>query len=237
MICILGAQTLQAGTPLKYDEKVVTGKLKNGLTYYIYPNDNPRGEAVYRLFIKAGSVYETERQKGLAHFLEHMAFNGSRNFPADAMVRFLESKGAKFGADLNAHTSFNETVYKLQLPSSDPAMVDSTMMILADWATGLTIDPVEVEKERGVIMSEWLSKKDAKRDANNMLLMALLNNSRYSDRLTIGDTAVIKNCSRNDIADYYKSWYHPSLMAVAVAGDVSFASTSPATATIRHSWR
>ncbi len=220
LACIIGLQSMHAGTPLKYDEKVVTGKLKNGLTYYIYPNDNPRGEAVYRLFIKAGSVYETERQKGLAHFLEHMAFNGSRNFPADAMVRFLESKGAKFGADLNAHTSFNETVYKLQLPSSNPAMVDSTMMILADWATGLTIDPVEVEKERGVIMSEWLSKKDAKRDANNMLLMALLNNSRYSDRLTIGDTAVIKNCSRNDIADYYKSWYHPSLMAVAVAGDV-----------------
>ena len=105
-----------ATTPLRYDEKLVTGKLKNGLTYYIYPNDNPKGEAVYRLFIKAGSVYETERQKGLAHFLEHMAFNGSKNFPADGMVRFLESKGAKFGADLNAHTSFNETVYKLQLP-------------------------------------------------------------------------------------------------------------------------
>ena len=223
IIALLGAMGMQcmaAGTPLKYDDKLVTGKLDNGLTYYIYPNDNPKGEAVYRLFIKAGSVYETERQKGLAHFLEHMAFNGSRNFPADGMVRFLESKGAKFGADLNAHTSFNETVYKLQLPSSDPAMVDSTMMILADWAAGLSIDPVEVEKERGVIMSEWLSKKDAKRDANNMFLMALLNDSRYSQRLTIGDTAVIKNCDRNDIADYYKKWYHPSLMAVAVAGDV-----------------
>ena len=217
---IIGLNTMLAVTPLRYDGKLVTGKLKNGLTYYIYPNDNPKGEAVYRLFIKAGSVYETERQKGLAHFLEHMAFNGSRNFPADGMVRFLESKGAKFGADLNAHTSFNETVYKLQLPSSDPAMVDSTIMILADWAAGLSITPAEVEKERGVIMSEWLSKRDAKRDASNMLLMALLNDSRYSERLTIGDTAVIKNCDRDDIADYYKKWYHPSLMAVAVAGDV-----------------
>ncbi len=217
---VIGLQTVVAGTPLKYDDKLVTGKLENGLTYYIYPNDNPKGEAVYRLFIKAGSVYETERQKGLAHFLEHMAFNGSKNFPADGMVRFLESKGAKFGADLNAHTSFNETVYKLQLPSSDPAMVDSTMMILADWAAGLSIDSIEVEKERGVIMSEWLSKKDAKRDGNNMLLMALLNDSRYSQRITIGDTAVIKNCKRDDIADYYNKWYHPSLMAIAIVGDV-----------------
>lgn len=216
----LGMSVMLAGTPLKYDDRLVTGKLDNGLTYYIYPNDQPKGEAVYRLFIKAGSVYETERQKGLAHFLEHMAFNGSRNFPADAMVRFLESKGAKFGADLNAHTSFNETVYKLQLPCSDPAMVDSTMMILADWAGGLAIDSVEVEKERGVIMSEWLSKRDAKRDASNALLMALLNDSRYSQRLTIGDTAVIKNCDRQDIADYYDKWYHPSLMALAVVGDV-----------------
>lgn len=216
----VGLQTMQAATPLKYDEKMVTGKLENGLIYYIYPNDNPKGEAVYRLFIKAGSVYETERQKGLAHFLEHMAFNGSENFPADGMVRFLESKGAKFGADLNAHTSFNETVYKLQLPSSDPAMVDSTMMILADWAAGLSISPEEVEKERGVIMSEWLSKQDVKREGSNIFLMALLNDSRYSERITIGDTAVIKNCDRNDIADYYKKWYHPSLMAVAVAGDV-----------------
>lgn len=217
---IFGLQPLMADNPLKYDDKLVTGKLDNGLTYYIYPNDNPKGEAVYRLFIKAGSVFEEERQKGLAHFLEHLAFNGSRNFPADGMVRFLESKGAKFGADLNAHTSFNETVYKLQLPSSDPAMVDSTMMILADWAGALSIDSVEVEKERGVIMSEWLSKKDAARDANNAFLMALLNDSRYSERITIGDTAVIKNCSRDDIADFYKKWYHPSLMAVAVSGDV-----------------
>ncbi len=216
----VGILPIVAATPLKYDEKLVTGKLDNGLTYYIYPNDNPKGEAVYRLFIKAGSVYETERQKGLAHFLEHLAFNGSQNFPADAMVRFLESKGAKFGADLNAHTSFNETVYKLQLPSSDPAMVDSTMMILADWAAGLSIDSIEVEKERGVIMSEWLSKRDAAREGNNVFLMALLNDSRYSQRITIGDTAIIKNCDRREIADFYKKWYHPSLMAVAVSGDV-----------------
>lgn len=205
---------------LKYDKNLIVGKLDNGLTYYIYPNKNPKGEAVYRLFVKAGSVLEKETQQGLAHFLEHMAFNGSYHFPDDGMVRFLESKGAKFGKDLNAHTSFNETVYKLQLPSSNPQMVDSTLTILADWAGGLTIDSVQVEKERGVILSEWLSKKDAKRDSDTAFLLELLNGSFYSERMTIGDTAVIRHCTKEDIRDYYETWYHPSLMAVAVVGDI-----------------
>lgn len=207
--------------PLPADPKLIKGKLKNGLTYYIYPNDNPRGEAVYRLFVKAGSTIEHDNQKGLAHFLEHMAFNGSKHFPDDGMVRFLESKGAKFGKDLNAHTSFNETVFKLQLPSTDPLMVDSTLMILADWAGGLSIDSTQVEKERGVILSEWLSKTGPKRDSENALLMELLNGSRFAERLTIGDTAVIKHCSPERIRDYYHTWYRPSLMAVAVVGDVN----------------
>lgn len=204
----------QSSEFLQYDKNLIVRKLDNGLTYYIYPNTNPKGEAVYRLFVKAGSVMEKENQRGLAHFLEHMAFNGSYHFPSDGMVRFLESKGAKFGKDLNAHTSFNETVYKLQLPSSNPQMVDSTLTILADWAGGLSIDSMQVEKERGVILSEWLSKRDAKRDSDTAFLLELLNSSHYSERMTIGDTAVIRNCKREDILDYYQTWYHPSLMAV-----------------------
>ena len=211
----------QSSEFLQYDKNLIVGKLDNGLTYYIYPNTNPKGEAVYRLFVKAGSVMEKENQRGLAHFLEHMAFNGSYHFPSDGMVRFLESKGAKFGKDLNAHTSFNETVYKLQLPSSNPQMVDSTLTILADWAGGLSIDSMQVEKERGVILSEWLSKRDAKRDSDTAFLLELLNSSHYSERMTIGDTAVIRNCKREDILDYYQTWYHPSLMAVAVVGDIN----------------
>lgn len=207
--------------PLPADPKLIKGKLENGLTYYIYPNDNPRGEAVYRLFVKAGSTIEQDNQKGLAHFLEHMAFNGSKHFPDDGMVRFLESKGAKFGKDLNAHTSFNETVFKLQLPSANPLMVDSTLTILADWAGGLCIDSMQVEKERGVILSEWLSKTGPKHDSENALLMELLNGSRFAERLTIGDTAVIKHCSPERIRNYYNTWYRPSLMAVAVVGDVN----------------
>lgn len=205
---------------LEAPKKLEKGTLDNGLTYYIYPNPKPKGEAVYRLFIKSGSVFEKDDQRGLAHFLEHMAFNGTTHFPGNALTAFLESKGAKFGADLNAHTSMNETVYKLQLPSSDQAFVDSTIMILADWAGGLLLDSTEVEDERGVILSEWLLSVGPEYDAKNAFLLELLNDSRYSERLTIGDTAVIKNFPLSDLRNYYESWYDPSFMAVAVVGDV-----------------
>lgn len=206
--------------PLQRDPKLRMGRLDNGLTYYIYPNQTPKGEAVYRLFVKAGSVQERDDQQGLAHFLEHLAFNGTRHFPGDGIVRFLESKGAKFGKDLNAHTSFTETVYKLQLPSTDPLLVDSTLTILSDWAGGLLIAPDEVEKERGVILSEWLSRGGTQTDNSMKLVMELLNGSLYSRRITIGDTAVIRHCSPQTIRDYYEQWYRPELMAVAVVGDV-----------------
>ena len=215
----LAALTVTA-QPLQRDPQLRIGQLKNGLTYYVYPNPNPKGEAVYRLFVKAGSVQERDDQQGLAHFLEHLAFNGTRHFPGDGIVRFLESKGAKFGKDLNAHTSFTETVYKLQLPCTDPLMVDSTLTILADWAGGLTIAPDEVDKERGVILSEWLSRGGTQTDNSMRLVMELLNGSLYSRRITIGDTAIIRHCPPQTIRDYYEHWYHPALMAVAVVGDV-----------------
>jgi zinc protease len=220
-LCLFASvlQPVSAGE-LKQDKKLVKGKLSNGLTYYIYPNDYPKGEAVYRLFIKSGSVYEDEPQRGLAHFLEHMAFNGIRHFPGDGIVRFLESKGAKFGKDLNAHTSFNETVYKLQLPAHDPGLVDTTLTILADWAGNLLLDSAEIEKERGVIFSEWLSKTGPKNDVQEALLMEILNSSRYSQRIVIGDTGVIKHFPHPLLREYYRTWYRPDLMAVAVAGDV-----------------
>ena len=220
MMLVSLAAVAAMAQPLRYDPKLLTGKLANGLTYYIYPNDNPKGEAVYRLFIKTGSLMEEDRQRGLAHFLEHMAFNGTRHFPGDGIVKFLESKGAKFGKDLNAHTSFTETVYKLQLPTTDKALVDSTLTILADWADGLRFDPAEVEKERGVILSEWLSRGGNKVDNNKRLLYELLNGSKYARRLTIGDTAIIRHFKVKDIRDYYEQWYDPSLMAIAVVGDI-----------------
>ena len=216
----LATLTAMASEPLKRDPKLRMGKLDNGLTYYVYPNQTPKGEAVYRLFVKAGSVNERDDQQGLAHFLEHLAFNGTRHFPGDGIIRFLQSRGAKFGKDLNAHTSFNETVYKLQLPTGDPHLVDTTLTILADLASGLLIDSVEVEKERGVILSEWLSRGGTQTDNSMRLVMELLNGSLYSRRITIGDTAVIRHATAETIRQYYEQWYRPQLMAVAVVGDV-----------------
>lgn len=219
-ILLLLMPLLASAQLLSRDPQLRMGRLKNGLTYYIYPNQTPRGEAVYRLFVKSGSVNERDDQQGLAHFLEHLAFNGTKHFPGDGIVRFLESKGAKFGKDLNAHTSFNETVYKLQLPCTDPLMVDSTLTILADWACGLTIDPAEVEKERGVILSEWLSRGGTQTDNSMRLVREILNGSIYDRRITIGDTAIIRHASPETIRQYYEQWYRPELMALAVVGDV-----------------
>lgn len=209
-----------AAKPLKRDPNLRVGRLDNGLTYYIYPNSRPKGEAVYRLFVKAGSVMEDDDQRGLAHFLEHIAFNGTRHFPGDGIVRFLQSKGAKFGKDLNAHTAYTETVYKLQLPTTDPAVVDSTMLILSDWAGGMTISEEEVAKERGVIMSEWRQRGGRKAETSLKLLDELLNDSRYARRIPIGDTAVIQHATAATLRRFYEKWYTPGRMAVAVAGDV-----------------
>ncbi len=199
---------------------LIKGTLDNGLTYYVQANPYPAGEAVYRLFLKTGSLAEQEAQRGLAHFLEHMAFNGSRHFPGDSLVRFLEQQGAKFGKDLNAHTSYNETVYKLQLPSKDTTLVNQTLTILADWAGELQLDSLAVEKERQVIFSEWLSRKTAGEEVQEAFLEALFNGSRYADRKVIGDTAVILHAPAEQIRAYYRDWYTPSLMAVAVVGDI-----------------
>ena len=217
MLFWIGAVSAQE---IAQNPKLVKGRLDNGLTYYILPNDFPKGQAIYRLFIKSGSVYETEDQRGLAHFLEHMAFNGTNNFPGNSLIPFLESKGARFGRDLNAHTSYNETVYKLTLPSNTVGMVDTTLTILADWLDGLLLEEEEIDAERGVIMSEWLSKQRPEAEVNDALLMELMNNSRFAKRKVIGDTAVIKNFEYSTLRDYYESWYQPNLAAVAVVGDV-----------------
>lgn len=224
MTMLLWAGTMSAAS-IKQHPALIKGVLPNGLTYYIYPNGYPKGEAVYRLFVKSGSVNETASQRGLAHFLEHMAFNGTVHFPGNKMVQFLESRGAKFGKDLNAHTSFNETVYKLQLPSADIRIVDSTLTILSDWAKGLLLDSAEIEAERGVVLSEWLSNTGPQADVSRALLAELLNGSRYAQRIVIGDTAVIRHFHRKELLDYYHNWYRPELMAVAIVGDVNGAET------------
>lgn len=201
-------------------DSLIYGTLPNGLKYYIYPHSYPKGEAVYRLFVKSGSLNETESQRGLAHFIEHLAFNGTEHFPGNQLVRYLERNGGKFGKDLNAHTSFGETVFKLQMPSSDRSKVDTTMTILSDWAKGILFDSLEVEKERGVILSERLQRQSPEQKSNETFINEIFNGSRYSQRITIGDTTVIRNSNASDLKDYYGSWYRPGLMAVAVVGDI-----------------
>jgi len=207
-------------TPLQRRSEVRVGRLDNGLTYYIWPNPTPKGEAVWRLFVKSGSLNESDEQRGLAHYLEHMAFNGSRHFAGDAMVRFLERHGAKFGKDLNAHTTFDETVYKLQLPTQGEGMLDSTLLILEDWMHGLTLDAAEVERERGVIQSERLARSNRDGSTNEALVEMLFADSRYAERPTIGDTLVVATATRRELQDYYRQWYRPELMALAVVGDI-----------------
>lgn len=206
---------------LNRDPNLIIDSLDNGLTYYLYKTDKVKNQGVFRLFLKAGSLQESETQRGLAHFMEHMAFNGTVNFPNNRITEFLESKGAKFGHDLNAHTSYAETIYKLQLPTADKSLVDSTLTILADWSNGILLDSLEIEKERGVVLSEWLSKQNAKQKTQDAFLNLLLNDSRYVERKVIGDTATLKNFKRSDLVNFYNHWYDPSLMAIAIAGDIN----------------
>lgn len=206
---------------LVQDTVLIKKKLSNGLTYYIYPTDKVAGQAHFRLFVKVGSLQETENQRGLAHFLEHMAFNGIKHFKSNELIEFLENKGSKFGHDLNAHTSFEETIYKLKIPTKESSVIDSTLTIMSDWVNGMLLDPLEVEKERGVVLSEWLSKQSPKRQSGEVFLKTLLNNSIYDRRAVIGDTVSLKHFKIEALKDFYKKWYDPSLIAVAVTGDIN----------------
>lgn len=221
IIFILINLQLVVGQDLKEDPNLIKKKLSNGLTYYIYKTDKTKDQAVFRLFIKTGSLQEENNQRGLAHFMEHMAFNGTEHFEGNEIVEFLENVGAKFGHDLNAHTSYHETIYKLNIPTKNKWVVDSTLTIMKDWANGISLDSLEIEKERGVVISEWLSKQNAKQKTQDAFLNILLNDSRYADRRVIGDTTTLRNFKRKALKNYYDKWYDPSLMAVAVAGDVN----------------
>lgn len=206
---------------LKRDPQLRMGRLRNGLTYYIYPNRLPKGEAVYRLFVKAGSAMEDDSQAGLAHFLEHVAFSGTRHFPGQSIMRFLQSNGAKFGTDLNAQTSFTETEYKLQLPTADRSVVDSTLLLLADWACGgMSIAPEAVERERGIILSERRQRSGSEAGDRQLLLDELFASSVYARRLPIGDSTVVSHATAAQLRRFYEQCYTPDRMAVAVVGDV-----------------
>ena len=205
---------------LPVDPDVIVGKLPNGLTYYIRKNTEPKNRAELYLVCKAGSVLETDDQQGLAHFTEHMAFNGTRDFPKNDLIDYLQKAGVKFGADLNAYTSFDETVYQLPLPTDSAKIFQKGFNILANWAAYQTFDPKEIDAERGVVLEEErLRGKNAQERLSHQVLPVLLNNSRYAQRLPIGKEDVLKTFKPPAIVNFYKDWYRPDLQAVIAVGD------------------
>ena len=204
---------------LPFDPEVHRGVLSNGLTYYVKENREPLNRAQLRLAIRAGSILEQEHERGLAHYVEHMAFDGTERFAKHEIIEYLESIGSKFGPDLNAHTSFDETVYKIEIPTDDPEIIETAFKILSDWAFAITFDPEEVEQERGVVLEEWRTRRGAAARIRDLEYPVLFGDSRYSVRLPIGVPEVIETATRDDLVGFYERWYRPGLMAVAVVGD------------------
>ena len=212
-------QKFNMAAPIPFDKDVLVGKLPNGLTYYIRKNAEPANRAELRLVVRAGSVLENDAQQGLAHFMEHMAFNGTKNFPKNELVSFLQSSGIRFGADLNAYTSFDETVYELPVPTDSANVFERSMQILEDWAHNISLDTTEINKERGVVLEEWRLGRGAQQRMRDKYFPAILNNSRYAQRLPIGKDSIIRTFNPAVLRDFYKTWYRPDLMAVVAVGD------------------
>ncbi|MFN9802441.1 MAG: M16 family metallopeptidase [Bacteroidota bacterium] len=214
------AAQFQANQPLPLDPKVKVGKLPNGLTYYIQKNALPAKKVQLRLVINAGSVLETPDQQGLAHFMEHMNFNGSKHFPKNELVSYLQSIGVEFGADLNAYTSFDETVYILPIPTDDSVKLEKGFTILEDWAFNALLDTAEINKERGVVLEESRRSKGASDRMSKQFLPLLFNGSLYSNRIPIGKDSILQNFKAASLINFYKTWYRPNLMSVIVVGDL-----------------
>ncbi|MEM6531468.1 MAG: insulinase family protein [Myxococcota bacterium] len=204
---------------LPFDPAVRTATLPNGLTYYVEANRAPQKRAELRLVVRAGSIHEDDDQLGLAHVVEHMAFNGTASFSGNELIAYLESLGVRFGAHLNAYTSFDETVYMLQVPTDDPAVLEKGLSVLSDWASGIVFDEKEIEKERGVVLEEWRRSLGAGGRLRDKMIPLTFKNSRYKDRLPIGTEESLKTFDREKLVRFYRDWYRPDLMAVIAVGD------------------
>ena len=210
-------------TPMAVDPNVRIGKLDNGLTYYIRQNKKPEKRVELRLVVNAGSILENDDQQGLAHFMEHMNFNGTRTFPKNELVDFLQKTGVKFGADINAYTGFDETVYMLQLPTDDTTLIEKGYKVLEDWAHYATLDGKEIDNERGVITEEWRLGLGADDRMMKKYFPVIFKDSKYADRLPIGKIDIIKNFKHETLRAFYHDWYRPNLQAVILVGDIDLA--------------
>ena len=212
-------RTPRSARRLPVDPLITVGTLPNGLRYYIRANKQPQDRAELRLVVNAGSVLEDDDQRGLAHFVEHMSFNGTKHFPKQDVVGFMQSLGMRFGAHVNAYTSFDETVYMLQVPTDKPEVIDRSLLILEDWAHNVSFDPAEIDKERGVILEEWRLGLGAGERIQDKQFPILLKGSRYAERLPIGKPEIIQNVKHDRLKQFYTDWYRPDLMAVIAVGD------------------
>lgn len=217
---ILAKDSLKWNTPLPFDNEVKVGKLKNGFTYYIRKNTEPEKRVTMYLGVKVGSILETEKELGLAHFLEHMNFNGLKHFPKNELVDYLQKAGVRFGSDLNAYTGFEQTVYQLPIPSDDPELLKNGLQVMRDWAQDALLTTEEIDKERGIVLEEMRGGRGAGQRIQDKTLPVLLNGSLYSKRLPIGTEEIITNFDPEVIREFHKRWYRPDLQSIIIVGDI-----------------
>ncbi len=204
---------------LPKDPNVKTGVLDNGMTFFIRKNNKPEKRAHFRIVIKAGALDEDDDQNGLAHFCEHMAFNGTKNFPKNNLIEYLQKSGIRFGADLNASTGYEQTMYELPIPSDDPEFMKKAFQILQDWASNVSYNAEDIDSERGVIMSEWRQRNDYRFRLRDNMFKTIYKGSKITKRNIIGDTAILQNFKHDVIRRFYKDWYRPDNMAIIAVGD------------------
>ncbi|GHE33354.1 M16 family metallopeptidase [Sphingobacterium griseoflavum] len=220
---IIQADTLSWDTPLPFDKEVKTGQLANGFRYYIRRNVEPKDRVTMYLATKVGSILETDEQVGLAHFLEHMNFNGLKHFPKNELVNYLQKAGVRFGSDLNAYTGFDQTVYQLPIPSDDAELLRNGLQVMRDWAQDALLSDEEIDKERGIVLEEMRGGRGASQRMRDQYLPIMLNKSRYSNRLPIGTESNIKNFPYATLRNFHRDWYRPDLQAIIIVGDIDVA--------------
>lgn len=219
--CLLASPRKSSAQPLPGDPRNLTGRLDNGVTWIYRPHANPPGKMSIRMHVRTGSLNESDAQRGLAHFLEHMAFNGSEHFPPGALIPYFESIGMKFGAHLNAYTSFDETVYMLDLPNTEPAQVEKALTVMSDYAFRASLLAEEIDKERGVVLEESRGGKGVQQRLRDRLWPELFAGSRFAERLPIGRDEILATAPRAEFVDYYRAYYRPENVTVVLVGDAA----------------
>jgi zinc protease len=219
LLTIAAMALLTRAGQLPEDQRILKGKLDNGVTWLYRQHNNPPGKMALQVHVRTGSLNETDAQQGLAHFMEHMAFNGSENFPPGKLIPYFESIGMQFGPHLNAFTSFDQTVYMLFTPNTEIEQIDKALVVLSDYVFRASLLPQEIEKERGIVLEESRSRKSAQERIQNKLWPELFEGSRFAQRLPIGKDEILAKAPKTEFDDYYRTWYRPENITVLLVGD------------------